>query len=74
MADFNGTLRYDLGQPIGDLLDVVDSVVNKEDLSATIHLAEDRMANHLFVKAADSCFNREPIFRRSFQIGNIAHP
>jgi hypothetical protein len=52
--------------PIGEGADRPHAVVDEVDLAATLHLVQDRLANHLLGELDDTCFNRLPITRRCF--------
>ena len=72
VADAERRLGHDPLQLGGDDLDVVHAVVDEENLPAAIQLAQHGMADQRFVEPGDARFDRQPIFRRRFQIRNVA--
>ena len=65
-------LGHDPLQLGGEQLDVVDAVMNEEDLPAAIQFAQHGVANQRFVEPGDARFDGQPIFRRRFEIRDVA--
>ena len=64
--------RHQIGQLERQAIDGFDPVMQKENLAATLELAEDRIANQPFVIAGHVGLNRQPIDRRRFNDAQIA--
>jgi len=57
---------------IRDFLNVLHTVMDEIDLSLAVQLAQNRVADQLVIEADDARFDGKPIWRRSFQIANVA--
>ena len=64
VADRDARLGHDLPEPSGELLDVVDAVVDEIDLPAAVQLAQHRVADQLGVEARRRG-SRRPAGRRA---------
>ena len=61
-------LGHDHLHLVGDLVDVVDAVVDEVHLPAAVHLAQDRVADELVVPADDARLDRLAVRRRRFEV------
>ena len=61
-------------QTLCDLFDIVNAVVDKIDLPASIEFSHHRAANQILVEPTHSCFNWHTIARRSGQAADISNP
>ena len=61
-----------LAQPVGDQLDVADAVVDEVNLPAAGQLALNRVADEPVVPARDLRLDGQAVFRRRFEIRNVA--
>ena len=56
----------------GQEFDIVDAIVDEECLTVAVDFAHEAVADEFFVETCDTGFHCQAIFRRRFQIGNIA--
>ena len=71
MPDLKARLGDDLLQTHSDAIDILHTIMYKEDLSAPVQFAEDCVADHLGIESRDAGFHRHPILRRRFQIADV---
>ena len=65
-------LRHELGEMHPHRVDGVHAVVDKEDLSAALQFAQDRHSGELRRIRADVRDDRQTLFRRRVQVGDVA--
>ena len=71
VADHELRVRDDPPHLVGDLVDVVDPVVDEVHLPAAAHLPVDRVADELVVPPDDPRLDRLPLRRRRLQVANL---
>ena len=72
VSDGESRLRHQHPQPRRDALDIEHAIVQIEDLSAAVQLAQDRVANHPFVELSDDGLHGQPILRRRLDGAHVA--
>ena len=60
-------------QLVGDVVNVVDAVVDEVDLPFAVELAQDGMADQLRIEADDARLDGQAVLRRRLQVADVAN-
>src|SRR5262249_42067049 len=73
MADADARLGHDLLDLLGNRVDVLHAIVDKEDLAVAVKFPKNRVADERGIEAGDPRLNRQPIARRRLQVADVAN-